>query len=128
MFVVWVIKALVEAGYHPVFAVPRHRLGDEIVRLLAEHGITGRVYRGREVADPDAPSEQMCRDLDRVKEIENALGDPSAHACKHKDKECEFFRICGYQKQRREKPQVWLIPHQLLFRYKPSFIKCYTLG
>ena len=48
MFVVWVIKVLVEAGYHPVLAVPRHKLGDEIVRQLAEHGIIGRVYRGRE--------------------------------------------------------------------------------
>ena len=51
----------------------------------------------------------MCRDLDRVKEIESALGDASKHACKHKDKECKFFRVCGYQKQRSEKPHVWLI-------------------
>ena len=42
--------------------MPRHKLGDEIVRDCAEAGITARVYRGREADDPEAPGEKMCRD------------------------------------------------------------------
>ena len=35
-----VAAVLVAAGKHPVLAVPRHRLGDEIVRDLAAAGMT----------------------------------------------------------------------------------------
>ena len=91
-------------------------------------GITARVYRGRDAADPDAPGEGMCRDLARVWAIESALGSASAHACKSKDGECEFFNVCGYQRQRRrQQPDVWIVPHQLLFRQRPAFIKCDAL-
>jgi putative DNA primase/helicase len=117
-----VAAVLVAAGRTPVLAVPRHRLGDEIVRDLAEAGIVGRVYRGREAADPDTPGETMCRELDRAELITGALAPVSSRACKHRDRECQHYTSCGYQRQREQQPDVWVIPHQLLFRAKPGFI------
>jgi hypothetical protein len=117
-----VAVTLAETQCTSVLAIPRHKLGDEIVRDLAALGVTARVYRGREADDPEAPGEKMCRDLRRVKLIEEALGSVTPCACKYKDKECEFFRLCGYQKQRQQNPDIWLVPHQLLFRERPSFI------
>jgi putative DNA primase/helicase len=89
---------------------------------LAARGVTSRVYRGREANDPDAPGEKMCRDLARVELITEALGNVAKRACKHKDNECEFYRVCGYQRQRLQRPDLWIGPHQLLFRRRPSFI------
>jgi putative DNA primase/helicase len=104
--------------------VPRHRLGDEIGRDLAEAGVTARVYRGRDALDPEAddPEAKMCRDIGRVELIEGALASAAAHACRYRDRECEFYHTCGYQRQRAAEPDVWVVPHQLLFRRRPSFI------
>jgi hypothetical protein len=116
-----VAASLRAAGRTGVLAVPRHKLGDEIVRDLAALGVSGHVYRGREAADPDAPGEKMCRELERVNRIEEALGDVARCACKYKDKKCDSFDICGYQKQRDQNPDIWITPHQLLFKERPSF-------
>jgi putative DNA primase/helicase len=105
-----------------VLAVPRHRLGDEIVTDLSAHGIAGRVYRGRESVDPEAPGEKMCRDLDRAELLNGAVASISLKGCKHGAAECEFYRDCGYQRQQRRTPQVWIVPHQLLFLERPDFI------
>ncbi len=117
-----VAAVLVAAGKHPVLAVPRHRLGDEIVRDLAEAGVDARVYRGREALDPELSDVKMCRDFGRAEIITSALAPVSSRACKHRDRECEFFATCGYQRQRQQRPDVWVVPHQLLFRAKPGFI------
>jgi putative DNA primase/helicase len=117
-----VAAPLVAAGQHPVLAVPRHRLGDEIVSLLTETGSTARVYRGRNADDPEAPGEKMCRELERVALIGEALGSVSTSACKNRDNKCPAFEMCGYQRQRLQQPDVWVIPHQLLFHERPDFI------
>src|SRR5277367_6028926 len=101
-----IAPARVQAGFPAVLSVPRHELGEEIVRELASVGITARVYRGREADDPKHPGKKMCRDLERVDLVEEALGDVSSHACKHKDKVCEFYDVCGYQRQRQQRPEV----------------------
>jgi hypothetical protein len=123
-----VAAAFVKRGLHPVLAVPRHRLGDEIVRDFANAGIVARDFRGREYPDPEQPGKAMCHDLERIKAIEEAGGDISRHACRSKAGQCAFYNTCGYQKQRRQRPDVWAMPHQLLTRPKPTFIKCDTLG
>jgi len=69
-----VALALAGTTHTVVPAVPRHRLGDEIVHDLAEAGITARVYRGREANDPEQPGEKMCRELERAALITDALG------------------------------------------------------
>ena len=117
-----VAAPLAKSDADAVLAVPRHRLGDEIVGDLAALGVTGRVYRGREADDPDAPGEKMCRDLARVDLITGALGNVSTCACKYENNECEFFHLCGYQKQRQQRPDVRIGPHQLLFLKRPGFI------
>ena len=89
---------------------------------LAEAGITARVYRGREANDPEQLGQKMCRELERATLITDALGAVAPRACKHKDKECDFYHVCGYQRQRRQRPDIWIVPHQLLFRERPSFI------
>lgn len=112
----------VAEGMPIVLAVPRHRLGDEIVSDLSAHRIAGRVYRGREAEDPEAPRETMCRDLDRAELLNGAVASISQKGCKHGATECGFYRDCGYQRQRRLKPDVWIVPHQLLFGERPDFI------
>jgi putative DNA primase/helicase len=117
-----VALALARTTHTGVLAVPRHRLGDEIVHDLAAAGITARVYRGREANDPDQPGEKMCREIERAMLITEALGAVTPRACKKKDKECGFYHVCGYQRQRQQRPDIWIVPHQLLFRERPSFI------
>jgi putative DNA primase/helicase len=117
-----VAPALLRAGRTGVLAVPRHRLGDEIVRDLARDGFTACVYRGREADDPERPGDQMCQDLARVSLLESALAAVGPHACQRGDARCDFFDQCGYQRQRRQRPAIWVVPHQLLFRERPSFI------
>jgi putative DNA primase/helicase len=105
-----------------VLAVPRHKLGDEVVSDLARQGIEARVYRGREAADPDTPRRKMCREYDRTTEITAALGTVGRLACKSGTDQCEHYDICGYQKQTLQEPRVWVVPHQLLFLQRPDFI------
>lgn len=98
-----------------VIAIPRHRLGDEIALDLAAMGISACVYRGRDADDPQAPGKEMCRELDRAGLINEALGSVSPRACKHGEQQCRRYEICGYQRQRRQQPKVWIVPQQLLF-------------
>ena len=117
-----VALALAGTAHTVVLAVPRHRLGDEIVHDLAEAGITARVYRGREANDPGEPGEKMCRELKRTALITDALGAVTPRACKYKDKMYDFYHVCGYQRQRQQHPDIWIVPHQLLFSERQSFI------
>ena len=117
-----VAASAVAQGLPVVLAVPRHRLGDEVVNGFSGQGISARVYRGREAADPEAPGTKMCRELDRAELISGALGSVARQGCKHGAAECAFYRECGYEAQKHKKPQVWIVPHQLLFRERPSFI------
>jgi hypothetical protein len=96
-----IAAGLVKKELTAVLAVPRHRLGDEVVRDLVADGVIGKVYRGREADDPEQPGAKMCQDLERAKLIEGALGDVGTHACQRADYKCKFFAVCGYQRQRR---------------------------
>ena len=66
----------------------------------------------------------MCREIERVNEIFGALGDIEKHACRNRrtGDTCPFYETCGYQRQKQATPQVWLIPHELLFHQRPAFI------
>jgi len=110
-------------GDHAVVAVPLHRLGDEIVTDLKAAGIEAFAYRGRNADDPLAPGHKMCREQERVKNIEQALGDLSTHACKRGAKQCQFYDICGYQRQQRVRPAVSVITHQMIFQKRPAYIR-----
>ena len=105
-------------------AVPQHQLGEEIVLDMERDGRTGRVYRGRDADDPEAPGEKMCREHERAAAIFKALGSVERNACRSKGgkSQCEFFDVCGYRKQRQATPQTWIVPHASLFHRRPRFI------
>ena len=117
-----VVPKLVRDGLSVVMAVPRHKLGDEFVRDLVKAGITARVFRGRDAEDPDAPGEKMCREHERAAAIVQAMGDVTKHACGKGERRCEFYDVCGYRQQAAAKPDVWVVPHELLFHPQPKFI------
>jgi putative DNA primase/helicase len=111
-----------------LYAVPTHRLGSEIERQFVEHGVTARVFRGRQAEDPNRPGHTMCDDLEAV-EIALSLGEPvTTSCCRHKPKGmpervCEHFHSCGYQAQQAGRPDVWIVAHQMLFRAQAAIGK-----
>ena len=49
-----VVKEIAKSGKHGVvYAIPTHKLGNEIERQFAEHGVIARVFRGRAADDPE---------------------------------------------------------------------------
>jgi len=112
-------------------AVPTHALGDEQAQKLIDMpeahaaGLTVRVWKGREAADPDAPGQAMCRDLPAVTlALELALIVQTT-VCRRMLRdgtvaECPFFTSCGYQRQRRARADIWIVAHQLVFSRKPA--------
>ena len=117
-----VAAPLVAQGLHPALTVPLHNLGEEIVADFATEGIDAICYRGRDADDPLAPDHKMCREQERIGAIQEALGDVSRYACKRGEKKCQFFDICGYQRQQRHRPQVSVFAHHMLFHERPDFI------
>ncbi|WP_018259944.1 hypothetical protein [Methylobacterium sp. WSM2598] len=124
------LRARIGAGEKPraiMYFVPRHRLGDHIAEDFAAEGISARVFRGREAEDPgqpataDAPAGTMCRKPDAVRlAIEMNVKSVEEACCRHKPKgkdaiTCEFYETCAYQKQKKAKPQVWIVSHEYLF-------------
>lgn len=107
--------------YRVAFAVPRHRLGEDIAKQFIHRGFDARVFYGRNALDPAIPSQKMCRELERTDEIAGALGDVARQACKNGSAECQFYKTCSYQAQQRLIPRVWIAAHNLLFRERPSF-------
>ncbi|WP_342111624.1 hypothetical protein [Methylobacterium sp. SI9] len=111
-----------------LYAVPTHRLGAEIERQFAEHGVEARVFRGRQAQDPDQPERTMCHDLEAV-EIALALGaSAEKHCCRMKTQEgqvlkCQHYHACGYQAQKEGRPDVWIVAHQMLFHAQSAFGK-----
>jgi len=108
-----------------VIAVPTHKLGGEIierVRRAAPDGIEVAAWRGREALDPEADGEQMCRDIDAVKDVQLVGGNPQELVCVNGDKKCAFADVCGYQRQRQQSGQIWIVTHQALFTQKPEAI------
>jgi putative DNA primase/helicase len=115
----------VNAGHgNVVFAVPTHRLGGEIIeRVKSKAGanIQVAIWRGREADDPDT-GEKMCRDIETVKSVQNVGGDPQSLVCIKGEKKCPYFDVCGYQKQRQQTGQIWIVAHHALFTQKPEVI------
>ena len=103
-----------------LYAVPTHRLGEDVADLFRQHGISARVFRGRAAEIPSRPGQTMCDDLEAVR-VALDLGAPvSPTCCKGKRPDgvtvtCRFYATCSYQQQFEEEPDVWVIAHQLLF-------------
>ena len=103
-----------------IYLVPTHRLGDDIGKLFAEHGITAVVFRGRAAKVP-GKDEQMCLNLDQVR-LALVAGEPIAETCcKNKERTCMFFGRCAYQRQKQVPPDVWIAAHEALFHANRVF-------
>ncbi|GJE51820.1 hypothetical protein GOFOIKOB_4884 [Methylobacterium tardum] len=119
----------VRRGLAVVYAVPTVKLGDEVASRFAARGIDAQVYRGRDREDPEGAGEAMCRNLPAVRDAERAkVWSVYAAACETKPKgtsaaiRCPMFDACGYVRQRRAEPAVWIVPHVMLFRDRPALI------
>jgi hypothetical protein len=114
-----------------LYLVPTHRLGDDIADQFRAHGLTAKVYRGRNADDPNIPTNmerpkdervKMCLDLEKVKLATQCGQDITKSCCKNKEQQCEFYNECGYQHQLRgEPPDVWIAAHNMLFHPQKKF-------
>ncbi len=100
--------------------MPTHKLGGEVERLFTDAGVTAQVFRGRTADDPDAEGFKMCLDVPAV-ELALQLGRTVSTSCckgKHPDTGtdvfCPFYSDCAYQRQIRQRPDVWIGSHELL--------------
>ena len=111
-----------------VYAVPTHRLGEEIEQEFIKHGIIARVFRGRFADDPSRPGSSMCDDRQAV-DIALGLGETvQSTVCEGEGPDgqravCPFFQTCSYQTQKADPPQVWIIAHTLLFQAQAAIGK-----
>jgi putative DNA primase/helicase len=112
-----------------VILTPTHNLNDEhlerLVVLLENMGVEVAVYRGRNARDPARPGKKMCDFAPEASKLAAAGGEP-LHLCERKIKgklvRCKFRDMCGYRKQDTLTAQVWIGPHALLTRKRPSCI------
>lgn len=112
-----------------VFAVPTAKLGHEQVELFRAlpeaAGLVARVRLGRERPDPETADHTMCRDLEAVRDAQAAMVSVQTSVCQSRGAdgettaECQFFSQCGYQRQRRQKADLWFVAHESLFLRKP---------
>jgi putative DNA primase/helicase len=109
-----------------VYAVPTHKLGDELIGRFTDAGLTAGVWRGRLAADPEKSGGKMCLKPDAMKKA-ISIGMPIQQTmCRYKDERnsatCEHFSYCPYQSQAGQlcKKQVVIIPHDSLFYEMPD--------
>src|SRR5215813_11990054 len=104
-----------------IYAVPRHRLGEDILRQFTDHSINARIFRGREAPDPQRdllePDKKMCLNLAAVELAKKCHAEIGQACCKYKKLRCRFFGSCGYQRQLRDRDgvQVWIVAIDTLF-------------
>ena len=113
-------------GRHPIYAVSRHDLADQIAADYVAHGVKAEVYRGYKRRDPLAPDQTMCRNLPAYNVARDlGVGIREAVCERRVDNEtvrCPFASVCGMERQREARPQVWVIPAALLYTKRPDFI------
>lgn len=98
--------------------VPRHDLADGYATALREAApdLQVAVWRGREQPDPGKPGTVMCGDRDVVKDAQTAYLDVDIYACGP----CSLAAECAYQRQKRRKADVWIVPHAMLGHAPPK--------
>ena len=112
-----------------VIAAPTHALNDEHAERLKSSlegdGISVAVYRGRGALDPNRSGRNMCDYAEDAAELASVGGDPKQLCSRKKGGtivHCESCNECGYRKQNKFTPLVWIVPHALLTRKPPACI------
>lgn len=119
-------------GQTIVMFVPTHRLGKEQVDEFTGlgQGLVARRFLGTTQENPDSPDERMCLRSDIVASLcSNGISMRDLCAkpnlglyCPHHVDNPEVVSVCGYSLQSKHRPDVWLIPHQLLFHKPPRCV------
>ena len=131
-----------------VIAVPDHALGEQqaaawqALPAVQAAGLRVAVWRGRGALDPAAPGYadpdipdsaklRMCRDLERVSDVQAVGLSAETAACKRSIKggdgkramvKCPLFDTCSYQAQRQVRADLWLVAHSSLFHARPKAV------
>ncbi|MEH6478299.1 MAG: hypothetical protein V7727_21590, partial [Sneathiella sp.] len=112
-----------------IYAVPTHKLGEELANRFRAEGITAGVWRGRLADNPDKPNEKMCLKPNTVEKV-ISMGQPvQTTMCRSKIKDtyydCEHFQYCPYQGQTSHLTplDVVIVPHASLFFEIPDIGK-----
>ena len=107
-----------------VYAVPQHRLGDEIASRCNEVGLSAAVFRGRLAENPDAPGLRMCLKPDEVQKVTEIGLSVAETMCinRRMRAECDLYHSCPYQQQMDivGGADVAVVPHASLFHEMPS--------
>jgi hypothetical protein len=103
------------------YAVPTHRLGEDIAKQFRDHGITAEVWRGRKAFISGKSGPTMCEDLGTIKIAEDMGAVIETSCCKGEDPDgntatCPYYNHCAYQRQKSKNPDVWIFAHQMLFQ------------
>jgi hypothetical protein len=110
-----ILKIAAVANLHAIYAVPNHDLSSEIMnRFLAANQSVKR-FLGRDQTDPENPSVKMCLKPEVTKMIATAQMPVSQTCCSSKENKCEFFDVCGYQRQKQGDAKVIVIASDTLF-------------
>ena len=113
------------AGHRIVYSAPTHDLAAELAAraeaIASKRGraVTVRVWHGRERANPNAPTETMCSDLEAAKLAQQARLDVTKTVCEG----CQHRAACAYLAQREAAADLWIVPHALLFAGLPAAMK-----
>lgn len=122
------LEAIVDAigaEHRIVYSAPTHDLAAELAAraeaIASKRGraVTVRVWHGRERANPNAPTETMCSDLEAAELAQRARLDVSKTVCDG----CQHRAACAYLAQREAAADLWIVPHALLFAGLPAAMK-----
>jgi hypothetical protein len=111
-------------------AVPSRKLAmEQAANFGEEHGseFTVRCWHGIEADDPEAPGNKMCRNLDAIRDADTMGVERQTAACRREMPDgtfetCTFHGMCGYQLQRQQQADLWIVVHELIFTQKPAAI------
>jgi len=119
-----------------VILVPRHKLGDEQIKMLREEhpdaNFNAAVWRGRYADNPNNPDPEhpgkfvsMCQRGDEAEEVEKAVLDVEHTLCERgrgeKAIKCPFYDDrCAYQQQKRVKANIWFAAHECAVHEMPK--------
>ena len=111
-------------------AVPRHELGDDqraALQAICGDEFVVRVRRGRGAADQERPGHNMCDREDAIADAREAGADPRSSVCVtgHGTEQvtCPFASVCGSERQRAERADIWLVAHESLFHMRPHELR-----
>jgi putative DNA primase/helicase len=112
-------------------SAPTHKLANEQAEefnaspLARSLNLTARVGRGRNADDPEQPGMKMCHDYKAVQDAYDAgVSDIQAKVCRNTKTgdACPLAGLCGYQKQRQQRADFWIVPHEMMFKKLPAYM------